>query len=163
LEALPLLPMSDFSNVVGNGSWGLGAVFYGTGWPHADELPLHRPGSTGRVGVAVFDCSFRCNARVANRCLRALCLRRGDALNGKSRLAASARKQSSSTYWSSKSITFLWSDSISRVRSDTLNPCEHKTCELNAVQQTYIRRQIAQITTNFSNLVFVFSWDGLTL
>src|SRR5262245_57568731 len=68
---------------------------------------VHRPGSTGRVGVAVFDCSFRCNARVANRCLRALRLRRGNVFNGKSRLAASARKQSSSTYWSSKSIAFL--------------------------------------------------------
>jgi hypothetical protein len=68
---------------------------------------VRRTGSTGGLGVAVFDCSFRCNARVANRRLRALCLRRGDDFNGKSRLAASAGKQSSSTYWSSKSLAFL--------------------------------------------------------
>ena len=59
----------------------------------------HCPGGTSSsMGAAAVGRSFRCNARIINRFLRILCLRRGDVLNRKSRPATFARNSSSSTY-----------------------------------------------------------------
>ena len=58
----------------------------------------YRPEITSKMGVAVVDRSFRRNARIVDRSLRILRLRRGDLFNGKSKPTTLARNPSSSEY-----------------------------------------------------------------